>query len=156
MWLVFPVPVIDGIHHPQPYRSHTHLFSLQKHSASINKYQWVPFFSSWRNSVTYHCFIHAPCQTVPLLPSVTWLQNVMEYWREDSISIVIPPIPTSDCMGQHNKREGITFGVALIVTCLRETSIKQMLPLPKSNWKVILHRKNVYLLLTTGESDQIT
>ena len=36
------------------------LFGLLKHSASISKCQWVPFFPIWwRNSIPHHCFIHA-------------------------------------------------------------------------------------------------
>mgnify|MGYP001854630505 FL=1 len=30
---------------------------LHKRSASINEHQWVPFFSTWRNSVTDFCFM---------------------------------------------------------------------------------------------------
>ena len=33
------------------------LVGLQKCSANINKCQWVSLISSWRNSVTPHCFI---------------------------------------------------------------------------------------------------
>ena len=54
------------------------------------------------------------CQTVPLLPSVTWQQNVMEYWCEGSASTAIPPTFTSDTAGQRNEIGGITFGAALI------------------------------------------
>ena len=53
-------------------------------------------------------------QTAPLLPSVAQQQNVMEYCQESSVSTAIPPISTSDIMGQHNKIEGITFRAALI------------------------------------------
>jgi len=31
------------------------------------------------------------CQSAPLLPSVAWQQHVMEYWREGSTSIAMPP-----------------------------------------------------------------
>jgi len=55
------------------------------------------------------------CQTVPLLPSVTWQQNIMGYWWEGSTSTAIPPTFVSDIVGQHNKIGGITFGAALIV-----------------------------------------
>ena len=34
------------------------LFCLHKWSARINEWQWMPFFSTWRNSVTHLCFIH--------------------------------------------------------------------------------------------------
>jgi len=55
-------------------------------------------------------FYHA----TPLLPSVTWQQHEMGYWREGSTSTVIPPTPTSDNMGQHNKIGCITFRAALV------------------------------------------
>ena len=54
------------------------------------------------------------CQTVPLLPSVKWQQPVMEYWQEGSTSAVIPPASTSEFVGQHNKKEGTTFGTAFL------------------------------------------
>jgi len=38
----------------------------------------------------------------------------MKYWQEGSTSTAIPPTPTSDILGQHNKIGGITFGAALI------------------------------------------
>ena len=54
------------------------------------------------------------CQTAPLLPSVTWQQNVMECWQEGLTSTAIPPTFSADIMGQLNKIGGITFGVALV------------------------------------------
>jgi len=60
-----------------------------------------------------------PCQmpfrhTAPLLPSVTWHQNVTRYQLEGSTSTAIPPIPTCDVVGQYNKIGGITFRPALV------------------------------------------
>ena len=55
------------------------------------------------------------CQTIPLLPSVTWQQNVMKYWWEGSVSTVIPPTSASYIVGQHNKIGDITFGAYLLV-----------------------------------------
>jgi len=54
------------------------------------------------------------CQTVPLLLSVTWQQNVTEYWWEGSASTAILPTCSTDIMGQHHKIGGITFRVVLI------------------------------------------
>jgi len=54
------------------------------------------------------------CQTAPLLPSVTWQQNVTEYWWEGPTSDT-PPTSTSDVMDRHNKVEGITFRAAFII-----------------------------------------
>ena len=53
-------------------------------------------------------------QTVPLLPSVTELQNAMECWQEGSTSTAIPPPSASGVMGQHNKIGGTAFRAALI------------------------------------------
>ena len=67
--------------------------------------------------MTYHKHFHVRhqfCHTASLLPSVTWQQNVTEYWWEGSVSTVIPPTSASDVVGQHNKIEGITFRAALI------------------------------------------
>ena len=43
------------------------------------------------------------CQTAPLLPSVTQQQNVMKYWWEGTTSAAVPPISSSNIMGQPNK-----------------------------------------------------
>jgi len=65
------------------------------------------FFSAWRNSVPHLCLICTPCQrpfwqTAPPLPSVTQQQNVMQHWREGSISAAIPPTFAFDTVGQHH------------------------------------------------------
>lgn len=62
--------------------------------------QWVQFFSTWRNSIPpffYTSFhVRLPfCQTAPLLLSVIWQQNGMEYWQKGSTSTAIcqhPPL----------------------------------------------------------------
>ena len=53
------------------------------------------------------------CQTVPLLPSVTWQLHVSEYCREGLSSTVIPPTSASDIVSQYSKIGGIIAGVAL-------------------------------------------
>lgn len=95
------------------------LSGLHKCSANIDEYQWVPFFSAQRNSVTCLCSMctsmscqMAFCQTAPLLPSVTQQENVMEHWWEGPASTDIPPTSISDTVSQHNKVGGITFGAA--------------------------------------------
>ena len=55
-----------------------------------------------------------PCQTAPLLPSVMWQQNVMEYWWEHSASAAVPPTFSSDIVGQYRKIGDITFRAALV------------------------------------------
>ena len=54
------------------------------------------------------------CQTAPMLPTVTLQQHIMEHWWEGSTSTAIPPTPTSDIMGEHNKIGVITFGAVLM------------------------------------------
>ena len=83
------------------------LFGLHKCSASVDECQCVPFFLhrqfKWHTIVSYLLPCHMPCcQTAPLLPSVTWQQNVVEYWWEGLTSTAIPPIlpvSTSDAVG---------------------------------------------------------
>jgi len=91
------------------------LFDLYNCSASISECQWVPFFPhggiQFYTFTSYALPCQTPfCQTAPLLPSVTWQQNVREYWWEDSDSTAIPPTSASDIVGQHNKIGDITFG----------------------------------------------
>ena len=64
-------------------------------SASADEYQWVPFFL--HGGTQRHGFVSCAlpcqmplCQTSPLLPSVTWEENVMEYGWEGSVSTAIP------------------------------------------------------------------
>ena len=54
------------------------------------------------------------CQTAPLLPSVTWQQNVTGYWWKGSTSTAIPPTSTSDIVSQRNKTRGITLGAFVV------------------------------------------
>jgi len=58
----------------------------------------------WLHTLTTY---RLPCQmsfrqTPPLLPSVTWQLNVMEYWWKGSTSSATPPTSTSDIVGQRN------------------------------------------------------
>ena len=78
------------------------------------------FFS---HRIQFHTFAsstlpcHVPlCQTVPLLPSVTQQQNVMEYFWEDSVPTAMPPTYASETVGQHNKIRDVTFGASLLVS----------------------------------------
>lgn len=62
--------------------------------------------------MTHLCSLHTATSDVtlsdPLLPSVTQQQNLTEYWQEVNLCS-IPPTPTSDVMGQNNKKGGILF-----------------------------------------------
>jgi len=58
-----------------------------------------------------------PCQTAPLLLSVTQQQHVMGFWWEGSASTAIPPTSAFAIVGQHNKTGGITFRAALVAPC---------------------------------------
>ena len=69
--------------------------------------------------MTHLCFIYsslldAVLSDTPLLPGVSWQQNVTEYWWEGSASTAILPTCSTDIMGQHHKIGGITFRVVLI------------------------------------------
>ena len=96
------------------------LFGLLQCSASISECQWMQFLP--RGGTHRHTFAsytlpcQTPfCQTSPLLPSVTWQQNIIEYWQEGSTSTAIPPTSASDTVCQHNKIGGITFKAALVL-----------------------------------------
>ena len=68
-----------------------------------------------RTSASYALPYQMPfCQTASLLPSVTQQQNVMGYCWEGSTSTAVPPISTSEIVGQHNNIGGITFRAALV------------------------------------------
>jgi len=77
------------------------LFGLYKRSASLNECQRVQFFPHGEfqrhsfASYTLPCPISL-CQTVYPPLSVTWQQNIMEYWWEDLTSTAIPPTSASD------------------------------------------------------------
>ena len=93
-------PVMNKSYSP-PHCAH----SAQKLSASVYECQWMQLFP--HGGIQFHTFIphtlprQAPlCQTAPLLPSVTWQQNVKEYWWEDSASAAIPPPFASDGISQ--------------------------------------------------------
>jgi len=90
---------------------------IQKHSANLDVCQWVPFFSTWRNSVTHHstfmsgailslCLSAAICHIAPE-------RNGIEYWWESLTSAVTLPTSASDIIGQHHKKWGIVFGAVL-------------------------------------------
>ena len=95
------------------------LLGLHRHSASTDECQWVPCFPhggiQWHTFASYaHPYQTPFCQTAPLLPSVTWQQNVMGYWWEGSAPTPTPQISTSDVMGQDNKIGSITFRAAIL------------------------------------------
>ena len=100
------------MHHPPTHCAHIHS------SVRISEYQWMHLFPhggiQWRTFASYTL----PCQTAPLLPSVTQQQKVMEYWWEGSTSTVIPPTSVSNIVGQDDNIEGITFGTALLLNFL--------------------------------------
>ena len=96
-----------------PHCAHIHCWvSINVQQVSTNVHGW--HFSAGGDSVTCLCFI-CTCiyQTAPLLPSVTWQQNVMGYWWEGSSSTAIPPMSTSDAAVQRRKIGGTAFWAAL-------------------------------------------
>jgi len=120
-------------HHPQCSHS---LFGLCKCSVSVSECQWVPFFP--HSGIQWHTIslYMLPCQTpfcwiAPLLPSVTWQQNRMEYCWEDSTSAAIPSTSASDIVSQHSKI-GITFRAYIVCLHKVENRMEQYILL----WKV--------------------
>uniref|UniRef100_A0A803YMY0 CDC42 small effector 2 n=1 Tax=Meleagris gallopavo TaxID=9103 RepID=A0A803YMY0_MELGA len=95
------------------------LFGLHQRLTSISECQWVPFFLHGGSQCHTSASSALPClmpfsQTALLLQSVSWQQNVTEYWQEDSISTAIPSTSASDITEHHNKIGGVTFGAALV------------------------------------------
>ena len=74
----------------------------------FSKHQWMSvcaIFSTKRNSVLEFCLIHTTMSeaSAPLLPSVSWQQNITGYWQEGSTCAAIPAMSTSDVTGQENE-----------------------------------------------------
>ena len=61
------------------------------------------FFLIFLCGIQFHTFTSyaLPCQTVSLLPSDTWQQNVMEYCEEASISTALQPTSDFDVINKH-------------------------------------------------------
>ena len=107
-------------HHPPPHCANIHCFISIKCSTSVKECQWVQFFPY--GGIQFHIFASSllPCQTsfcqiALLLPSATRQQNLMEYWKECSVSIAIPLTSAPDVVGQHNKTGGIDFGTCFML-----------------------------------------
>ena len=107
-------------HNPWPLCAHNHClvhinvhWALMKvsrcHFLCLEEFSYMPVLN---NSLPHQTLFW---QTAPLLPSVAWQQNVMEYWWEGSTSTTIPPRSISDVAGQHSKIIGIIFRAALIL-----------------------------------------
>jgi len=58
-------------------------FSLHKCLVRVNECQWVPFFSTWRNSVAHLCFIHTSTSDANLLdcPSAATCHTAAKFNR---------------------------------------------------------------------------
>jgi len=124
MWLGFDVTVTAaGTDHPPPHCAHIHcLVSINIQQASMNV-SGCHFFCIEELSDTPLLPAHSPVRhhsvRVPLLlSSITWQQNVMEYWWEGSASTAIPPISASDLVTKHKNIGGITFRAACVLSVL--------------------------------------
>jgi len=76
------VPLLETHLSLPPYAHIHHLVTTNIQHVSMNVKGAI--FSTWRNSVAHLCFTCTSisdtfCQTLPLLPSVEWQQNVVEY-----------------------------------------------------------------------------
>jgi len=84
--------------------------------SNISECQWCNFLHMEEFSDTpllsTHFYIR--CHFIPLLPSVTGQQNVVEYWWEGSASTATSPTSTSNIVSQRNKIWGTTLRAALI------------------------------------------
>lgn len=60
------------------------------------------------------CIIYCWWFYVCLIFSVAYQHSLMEYCKERSTSVAIPPPSASDVMGQHNKIGGIIFRATLV------------------------------------------
>ena len=105
--------------------AHTQLVSINIQQSSVNVNSLLQSFL--HEGIQWHNFASCtlPCQMsfyqrAPLLPSVTWQQNVTEYWWEPSTSPTIPPTSNSDIVAQHNKVGGITFRANLLFENLKK------------------------------------
>ena len=104
-----PPPIIPLCSHP--------LFGLHTCLASVDEYHWLPFSSTWRNSVIplLHRYFHVRCHPVrlPLCCHLSHTIQCKRYWWEGTISTAISPTSASDIIGQNNEIGGSTFGAAL-------------------------------------------
>jgi len=77
--------------------------------------------SALMNSVTHLCFSHSSmsvsCQSTPLLPSVSWQQDITGYCWEGSAPTAISATSVTNIIGQHHKIAGITFR-ATVLKCI--------------------------------------
>ena len=90
----------DGRHHPLPHCGYMHCFVFINVQQESVKCHWVPLGVQWHTFSSYTLPYQMPfCQSAPLLPSVTWQQNVMGYWWEGSTSTAVPPNVHLWCCG---------------------------------------------------------
>jgi len=90
-------PTTSLCSHPLP--------GLHKHSASTDECLWVPFFSTWRNSVKHLCIMHTSMPNAIMTdchsPAICHMAKTLnKYWWEGSTSTAVPPTSASDVKGQ--------------------------------------------------------
>jgi len=86
-------------HYSPPHCSYL-LFGLHKCSARIDECQWIDFFSTWRNSMTYLCFIHtsvldsilSDCPSATICHMATKCNGILvgrfsNYWHTTNIHL---------------------------------------------------------------------
>ena len=80
------------------------VFSINFPQASMNVSGYNFFHTKeFNDTSSYTLSCQKPfCQTSPLLPSVIWQQDMMEYCWESSTSTTIPPTSAPDIMHDHN------------------------------------------------------
>ena len=90
------------------------LFGLQKHPTNMSEYEWVPFALHGGLECSFPCWMLF-CQPAPLLLSVTWQPNMMEYWWEGSASAAMLPTSASAIMSRS--------GLMVVPAILTEVSV---------------------------------
>ena len=109
---------ITEMHHPPPHCVQTHCLVSRNIQQELRMSIGVVFLHGgiwWHTFASHTLPYQAPfCQTVLLLPSVTWQQHMTEYWWEGAKPTAIPQTSSSNFMDQHKKIQGITSKATLI------------------------------------------
>ena len=96
MWPAFHMAIITAeTHLPPPHCAHSHCLVSRNIQQTSKNVSGCCFFHIQLYTFSSYAL---PCQTTPVLPSVTWQQS-KECWWKGSICTTISPTYTSDVMG---------------------------------------------------------
>ena len=114
------------MHHPPPHCPNIHCLV----SINIQQVPMGAIFSTWRNSVPPHCFIHtamsdailSDCPSAAICHTATTCNGILV----GRFSLCCHPSTSAyDLVGRHNKLGGITFRAAFI--CMKRFSTSMAL-----------------------------